>query len=361
MRYAAIGRQALPRSRQALPWVLFALAIWVCSVQGPFVLSVATVTLLWIVLASGLNVIMGHGGLVNFGIGAFYGIGSYAAAILAVNHGMPIAICLIAGIAFAAVAAALIGPLILARTRGFQFAIATLAVGIVVDDLFNNWTSLTGGVLGIPGVVRPSFIQGTEQIYFFIAICTVLTLAVCHYIGRRRLGIALRALRDDQFLGQSLGFRPLTYQFWGFVVSAGVAGLAGVLYAYYIQYVSPTPYGLSGASFEAFAIVAFGGIGTTWGPVIAAVLLTAVDEFVNITPEIRLIFYGGALLLVVMLVPEGIVPGSVRLVRYFASVWRGRRNAPAPARGGPGGESRASLVHSDTTPGQPPESQAVDR
>lgn len=355
MNYPALGRQALP-------WLLFLVAIGICSVQGAFVLSVATVTLLWIVLASGLNVIMGHGGLVNFGIGAFYGIGSYAAAILAVNEGMPIVICLIAGVVIAAGAAAVVGPLILARTRGFQFAIATLAVGIVVDDLFNNWSSLTGGVLGIAGVVRPNAIESTENIYFFIAACTVVTLVVCDYIGRRRLGIVLRALRDDKFLGRSLGFRPLTYQLYGFVASAAIAGLAGVLYAYYIQYVSPTTYGLSGASFEAFAIVAFGGIGTTWGPVIGAVLLTAVDEFVNITPEIRLIFYGVALLFVVMVVPEGIVPGSVRLIRHFISGWRGRRRTPVLAVAGPGGADPGSLlVRADVATKQSPKSRAVDQ
>ena len=156
MKYAAAGRQVLP-------WVIFLAAIVVCSAQGPFLLSVATVTLLWVVLASGLNIIMGHGGLVNFGIGAFYGIGSYVAANLAVKHGVSLALCLVAGPVIAAVAAAVIGPVILARTRGFQFAIATLAVGIVVDDLFTNWTPVTGGVLGIAGIVRPAFLQGTTR------------------------------------------------------------------------------------------------------------------------------------------------------------------------------------------------------
>jgi branched-chain amino acid transport system permease protein len=353
MKYAALGQRTAP-------WALFIVAIVICAEQGSFVLSVATVTLLWVILASGLNVIMGHGGLVNFGIGAFYGIGSYAAGILAVREGLPIEVCLIAGIAIAAAAAAVVGPLILARTRGFQFAIATLAVGIVVDDLFTNWTSLTGGVLGIVGVARPSWLEGTKAIYFFIAFCAVVTVAVCDYIGRRRLGIVLRALRDDQFLGRSLGFRPLTYQLWGFVVSGAIAGLGGVLYAYYIQYVSPSTYGLSGASFQAFAIVAFGGIATTWGPVIGAVLLTSVAQFVNVTPEIRLIFYGVALLLVVMVVPDGIVPGCVRLVKYVIGLRSRPRHGPAAAPLGPGGAEPA-LTAPAVTQRPAPEPGAVDQ
>ena len=347
---------------QAIPWILFAAAIVVCSAQGPFVLSVATVTLLWVILASGLNVIMGHGGLVNFGIGAFYGIGSYAGAILAVKAGLPFIVCLIAGPVIAAASAAVIGPLILARTRGFQFAIATLAVGIVVDDLFNNWTSVTGGVLGIAGIERPGPLTGTEGIYFFIAACAVITVAVCHYVGNHRLGVVLRALRDDQVLARSLGFRPLTYQLSGFVVSAAIAGLGGVLYAYYIQYVNPGTYGLSGASFEAFAIVAFGGVGTTWGPVIGAILLTAVSEFVNLTPEVKLIFYGVALLLIVMVVPEGIVPGTVRLVvRLVTGRWRTGAVVPVTQHGAAARPAPA-LVPGDSSRGpQPPEPTAVDR
>lgn len=320
-------------ARRAIPWILFVAAIVACSAQGSFVLSVATVTLLWVVLASGLNVIMGHGGLVNFGVGAFYGIGSYAAAILAVKAGLPFIVCLIAGPVFAACAAAVIGPVILARTRGFQFAIATLAVGIVVDDVFNNWTSVTGGVLGIAGIERPGPLTDAVQIYYFIAACAVVVVALCHYIGRRRLGVVLRALRDDQILARSLGFRPLTYRFAGFVISGAIAGLGGVLYAYFIQYVNPGTYNLGGASFQAFAIVAFGGIGTTWGPVIGAVLLTAVSQFVNFTPEVKLIIYGIALLLIVMAVPEGIVPGCARLVRRtVAGRWRAQPRVPVTRR-----------------------------
>jgi branched-chain amino acid transport system permease protein len=355
-----LGMKYAARGRRATPWILFLAAIVVCSVQGPFLLSVATVTLLWVVLASGLNVIMGHGGLVNFGIGAFYGIGSYAAASLAVKDGMPIEVCLVAGAVIAAAAAAVIGPVILARTRGFQFAIATLAVGLVVDDIFTNWTPVTGGVLGIAGIQRPGFLQGTIQIYYFIAACAVVVVAVCDYIGRRRLGQVLRGLRDDQVLARSLAFRPLTYQLSGFVVSGAIAGLGGALYAYYIQYVSPGTYGLSGASFEAFAIVAFGGIGTTWGPVIGAVLLTAISQFVNVTPEVKLIFYGVALLIIVMAMPEGIVPGSMRLAARLVA-GRLRRTPPALAGQAAATGSQAHRVRDDGTPRQPPERRVVER
>jgi branched-chain amino acid transport system permease protein len=106
------------------------------------------------------------------------------------------------------------------------------------------------------------------------------------------------------------------------------------MYAYYISYVSPTPFGLSGASFEAFAIVAFGGMGTIWGPVVAAFLLTAADEYVNVPPNDTLLFYGAAILVVVVIVPDGIGPGAARLTRKLLRSVRSRSSrpdVPAPA------------------------------
>jgi ABC-type branched-subunit amino acid transport system permease subunit len=202
-----------------------------------------------------------------------------------------------------------------------QFAIVTLAIGIVADDMFNNLpVSFDGGPNGIAGVTLPVFLQGARAQYFFIAAFAFATVALCQYIGSHHFGAVLRALRDDMYLSRSLGYRPLRYQSAAFIISAGIAGLAGALYAYYISYVSPAPFGLSGASFTAFAIVAFGGLGTIWGPVISAFLLTSADQYINISPNQVLIVYGAAILLVVLIIPEGFGPGSIRLIRKLVRV-----------------------------------------
>lgn len=350
MRLFARGKPVVGRARlrQSLPWIVFSAAIIASGNLGAFVLAVASVTLLWIILATGLNVIMGHGGLVNFGIGAYYGIGAYAVANLSVKHHMSIWICIPAAVVVAGGAAAALGPVILVRTRGYQFAIATLAIGIVFEDLFNNWQSITGGAIGLTGIRRPAAIGSTHHMYYFIAAWAVLVVAFAQYVGNSRLGNVLRALRDDQYLARSLGFRPLRYRLAGYVLSAAIAGLAGALYAYYIQYVGPSTFGLSGASFIAFSIVAFGGVATTWGPVVGAVALTAVDEFVNITPQVKLVIYGVALLAVVLAVPEGIVPGGIRLARKAWDLTGGRAGAsqhPIDRPGMPSGD-RTDLIGS---------------
>jgi branched-chain amino acid transport system permease protein len=304
----------------AVPWVLFAVVTVAGTMFDAFTLSVATVTMIWILLAAGLNISMGYGGVVNFGIGAFYGIGAYAAAILAVNHHIPFLICLVVGPALATLAGLILGPVILSRTKGMQFGIVTLAIGIAADDIFNNLpTSFDGGPNGISGISFPGWLQGAKAQYYFIALFAAAGVAVCQYIGRHHFGEVLRALRDDVYLAKSLGYRPLRHRSAAFVLSAGIAGLAGVLYAYYISYVSPEPFALSGASFQAFAIVAFGGMGATWGPVIAAFLLTGAIEYVNIAPTQKLIFYGIAILVVVLIVPDGLGPGVVRIVRKARS------------------------------------------
>jgi branched-chain amino acid transport system permease protein len=315
--------------RTGVPWAAFVLVAFGGSLFGSFTLSVASVTMIWVILAAGLNISMGFGGVVNFGIGAFYGVGAYTAAVLAVTYHVSFILVLIAGPVIAAVVATLIGPVILARAHHMQFAILTLAIGVIADDIFNNLKFL-GGPNGIAGVVFPSFLQNAKSSYFFIAVFAVATIALCQYIGRSHFGAVLRGVRDDAYLARSLGYRPLLYKSYAFVISAAIAGLAGVLYAYYISYVSPTPFNLSGASFEAFAIVAFGGMGTIWGPVVAAFLLTAADEYISVPPNDTLLIYGLAILVVVVIVPDGIGPGAARLARKLVASLSSRSSQPGP-------------------------------
>lgn len=325
-----MSQRVMSLSRTGVPWVVFIVVVLAASQFGSFTLSVASVTMIWIILAAGLNISMGFGGVVNFGIGAFYGVGAYTAAVLATRYHVNFVLILIAGPVIAAAVAAVIGPVLLARTRHLQFAILTLAIGVIADDIFNNVTFL-GGPNGIVGVLFPSFLQSAKSSYLFIALFAVAAIALCQYIGSNHFGAVLRGVRDDPYLARSLGYRPLRYESAAFVLSAAIAGLAGVMYTYYISYVSPTPFDLSGASFEAFAIVAFGGMGTIWGPVVAAFLLTAAIEYVNVPPNDTLLVYGAAILVVVVIVPDGIGPGAARLTRKLLRSVRSRSSLPDPA------------------------------
>jgi branched-chain amino acid transport system permease protein len=292
---------------------------------GSFALSVACTTLLWIMLSSALNLSMGYAGLANLGVGAFYGIGAYGAGLIATRADLNIVVALIVGTLAPAIVALVLGPFVL-RTRGLQFSIATLALGIVASDLFTNLNSVTGGSVGLAGIQRPSGLTSLNAFYWLIAASAVIVLVLCQFYYRSRTALVLRGTRDDEQLVRSLGYRTTSYRWSGFVLASALAGTAGVLYAYYVQFVSPDVFGLSGASFQAFAIVAFGGQGTVWGPVLGSVLLTAVPSYVNLGPQAKTISYGVALLIVVLVTPRGIVPGLRRLFAYLRE-----RRSPSPS------------------------------
>jgi branched-chain amino acid transport system permease protein len=296
------------------PWLIFVIALILFGLRGPFALSVATVTLLFAALALGLNMTMGYAGLVNVGVGAMYGAGAYAAAILATRTSVPFVAILVVVPFIVAALALIIAPLVL-RTRGLHFAVATLALGLISTQIFTNWTSLTGGPLGIAGINRPSLLAGNGAIYALVAVSTVAILVIAARFHRSRTAIVLRGVRDDEQLTRSLGYRVNVYKIASFVLGSAVAGFVGVLYAYFIQYVSPDAFDLQTASFEAFVIVAFGGAGTVWGPIVGSTLLVGLPSFIHMSPELQILAYGAAIIIVIVLLPEGVAPGAYRLAK----------------------------------------------
>ncbi|HVW42183.1 MAG TPA: branched-chain amino acid ABC transporter permease [Amycolatopsis sp.] len=332
-------------ARSASPWAVCAIVLLATGLSGDqFLLSVATTTILWVVLAGGLNLMMGYGGLANLGIGASYGIGAYAAGLVATRTGLPLVAAFAVAILAAAIVAAVIAPFVL-RTRGLHFAIATLAIGIVATDLFTNLAGLTGGSVGLSGISRPDWLADPAAMYWFAAAIGFLLLVLFAVYHRSRMALVLRGVRDDEQLTRSLGFAVTRYKITAFVLGSACAGLAGALYAYFIQYVAPSEFALAGASFQAFAIVAFGGAATVWGPSVGAILLTGLPTFVDLGPQAKMAAYGLALLIVVLAVPEGVVPGAVRLSRLLRHQFRQRST---PVEKTPSGAETAPLPETAT-------------
>jgi branched-chain amino acid transport system permease protein len=323
--------KSISRALPGAPFAVLALVLLLVGLDGgAFLLSVACTTLLWIMLSSALNLSMGYAGLANLGVGAFYGVGAYAAGLIATKAGLNIVVALIVGTLAPAAIALALGPFVL-RTRGLQFSIATLALGIVASDLFTNLNGITGGSVGLAGIERPSGLTSLNAFYWLMAAAAVAILLLCQWYYRSRIALVLRGTRDDEQLVRSLGYRTTSYRWTGFVMASALAGTAGVLYAYYVQFISPEVFGLSGASFTAFAIVAFGGQGTVWGPVLGSVLLTAVPSYVNLSPQAKTISYGVALLIVVLVTPRGIVPGLRRLLTSLRERQSRSLSPPPPA------------------------------
>lgn len=337
-----------------LPWLFLLAGVLYASGGNDYVLSVASLIVVWSLLAYSLNFLIGYAGLVNLGIGAFYAFGAYAAARLSVDGSHVTPILILLGVPLAGfVIGAIIGLPIL-RTTGLHFATATLAVAMIVTDVTNNWTAATKGPIGVAGVYRPGKLgpldPTTNQGFFLFAVLVlVLMIIAATLYHRSRVARVLTASRDDAMLTSSLGFELTGYKVTGFATSAAAGALAGVMYAWLIQYVSPAPFAFFAASFPAFVLVAVGGPGSVWGPVIGAVFLQGLPQVLGIQGNSRDIVYGVILLLCIAFLPGGVGPTLGHWTRLALTALLGRRGqaGATPDPTPPAAMAAAASKHAD--------------
>lgn len=316
-----------------IPWALLLAGMaGVLAIGNGYYTTIAMIMMLWAILAIGLNFILGYAGYFHLGLGAFYGLGAYGAAALSVRYQMPIYVALIAMPILAAMLSAIIGPLLL-RTRDLHFAVTTLALGMIVSDITNNWVAVTGGPIGIGGITRPGVIgigplsiDGNTLPGMFIFTCAIflILMGVAVYASRSRLVLILRGIKSDDLMTRSFGFSTTRYKVAAFSIAGAIAAVGGVLYAHIIQYISPEPFTFFAASFQAFVVLAVGGLGSVWGPVLGSVLITGLPEVLEMDPHIKLIVYGAVLLFVTVVFPRGLASIGGVIARRF-------RAAAAPA------------------------------
>ena len=301
--------------RAGTPAAAGALLIVACVVPflglSPYMMSVAVLTLVYVVLSQGLNLIYGYTGWLSFAQVAFWGIGAYTAAILWTRAGVNPWLGVAAGGAVAVAAALVVGlpSLRLSRTA---FIIVTLTFTLLLQLLATDWIRLTRGPLGLPGLpsLRVSLagysttFATAGQFYWVMLVWAVVTLAVVYRIVRSRLGRTLLAIRSDEYLAQAQGIPTLRYKLAAFAVSAAFSGVAGGLYGFYLSVVDPTVFGFYFTQ-AILVIVVVGGRGSFWGVTIAAVLVSAAPEALRWADEWRLITYGIVLIVVVLVMPGG--------------------------------------------------------
>jgi branched-chain amino acid transport system permease protein len=336
------------RSGTLVPWALLAAASTaVVALADDYILTVAIVAALMGILATGLNFIMGYAGLINLGIGACYALGAYGCAKLSISGDLPPLAIVVLMPLLAFVIGFVVGLPIL-RTRGLHFAVATLGLGLIVSDVLNNWISLTNGPIGISGIERPRGIAGldlsTNRDFFIVSVLALAVVMVfASWYHRSRIARVLVAARDDELLTSSLGFSIIPYRLLAFALSAAAAALAGVLYAWFIQYISPPPFTFFAVSFPVFVLVAVGGPGTLWGPVVGAIFLNGLPEALEVEARTQIIIYGAVLLATVVFVPRGVAPEIASLVhRLLRRATRGSDPGLAAADAMPLGAPRES-------------------
>lgn len=290
-------------------------------------IHVAVVIAINAILALSLGLLYGYAGQLSIATAAFYGVGAYTAANLALKLGVSFWWCLPLA-ALAAMALAAVLSLVLSRMDHIVFALGTYAIAEMIRLVLVNWWQVTGGPQGIPFQRYPEPIAGieftTRGAFYYIAA----TLLVLAYFGlaklmRTRLGWWFLSLRENTTLAESLGIDVRFAKSAVFIIAAGVAGMTGVLYLYYFRHITPDVF-TNWESILLILIIMIGGLGTLAGPIVGAIFFLALPEVLRLPPAVQPVLIGSVLILVVVLLPRGIV-GTIE------DWWRARR---APGAGG---------------------------
>jgi len=295
-------------------------------VSDQYLLHIAIMVLFYAVLASSLNLVVGYVGEFSLGHTAFLGTGAYAAAILSTQYGWPMwATVPVAGL-LAALVGVVIGGITL-RLQGPFFVIVTLSFAEVLRLVADNWIGLTNGPMGIAGVPQPALLGdagnlGAKQFYYAVAwVLLAVTLLLSFRFVHSNAGRAAVAVRENRYVAQSIGIRPLSYSMLALVLGALLSGMAGGFYAHYISFVGPEVFRFA-FMVSMIIMVLIGGKGTLVGPLIGALLVTFLEEYLREAKELRLSIFGLAVIAIVLFLPRGLMG--------FVMQWRQARKAPAP-------------------------------
>jgi branched-chain amino acid transport system permease protein len=287
-----------------------------------------TVCAINVLLAIGLDFVLGYAGQLNLGQSAFYGIGAYASTLLIMKLAIPFWIAFALGVLIAGIAGALLS-LFAVRLRGHYLAIASLGFAVITYQVLLNWISLTQGPLGIYAIAPPPpmalpylppVVFGKPANFFYLtAGFALLVYCILDQLLRSPIGETLTAIREDELSAASLGIDAPKWKAFAFAVSSAVAGAAGCFYASFVGTLVPDAFFIT-ESFSILAMVIVGGLGTLIGPVFGAILLTLLPELLRGIGDLRLIVYGASVTLVVLFMPGGLVQ-AVRLIarRAFRS------------------------------------------
>lgn len=332
-------KAALPKGdamAKAKPWLLAAL--FVGMLVWPFMASrgavdLATLTLIYIMLGLGLNIVVGLAGLLDLGYVAFYAVGAYTYALLSQYFGLSFWACLPIAAGLAALFGFLLGFPVL-RLRGDYLAIVTLGFGEIIRILLNNWTDVTGGPNGISGIEKPTlfglefsrrakeeggvlfheffgidYSSGYKVIFLYLiaVVLVAFVIFVINRLMRMPIGRAWEALREDEIACRSLGLNRTAIKLSAFTIGASTAGFAGSFFAARQGFISPESF-IFIESAIILAIVVLGGMGSQVGVILAAIIMTILPELAREFSEYRMLLFGLLMVIMMRWRPQGLIP-----------------------------------------------------
>lgn len=303
-----------------------ALAIYPPLFGNPYRLGVTNQIALYAIVVLGLNLFIGYAGQISLGHAAFFALGAYGSALLSGEAGVTPWLALLLAVLLAAVIALLVGIPTL-RLHGHYLAMATLGFNLVVYLVLVQWDRLTGGPSGYSGI-RPlaigSFAFTTDlRLHYLVWGLALLCLTLALNLVRSGVGRGLAALAGDETAAAACGVDTRTAKIKVFVLSAAFAALAGGVYAHGFGFVGPETFSIF-ASVDFVTMVVVGGLGSVWGSLFGAALLTWLPEWIDRFENFKEIAHGAILVGVLMFLPQGLVTGLVDLARVRLARWKTR-------------------------------------
>jgi len=272
--------------------------------QNPYLIRVIILTSIFAILAASWDLLSGFTGQMNFGHALFFGMGAYTSALLNIHFAIPPWGSVPLG-ALAAVLTGLIVGIPCLRLKGTYLALTTMAFPIILMGIVFALPDLTGGELGISGLQRLSnSLVGNYYIYIvtMLVLCTIMWK-----ITDSHTGIIFHAIREDELAVRASGINTTRYKLLAFCLSGFFAGLSGGLYAHYMRIAGPSTLEVS-MSFTVVIWAVFGGLATIYGPIASVFVLFPLLEFVRFWPEYRTMIFAVVVLLILLYMPEGLVP-----------------------------------------------------
>ena len=296
---------------QLLQTAVFSALLVLPFVGSSYVVDVAVLTGIYIILALGLNIVVGYAGLLHLGFAAFYAIGAYSYALINTKLGLGFWGAMPLSLGCATVSGFILGIPAL-RLRGDYFAIVTLGFGEITRLVLNNWDTLTNGPNGISGIEAPGFmglsLGGLVPYYYFVLGLALLSAFLIKRLYGSRIGRAWAAIREDEVAASAMGINTTAYKLYAIASGAFFGGLAGVLFAAKMRFVSPESFTFMESVFIVCMVIV-GGMGSIHGVALGALLLVAGPEMLREFQNYRMLALGAGLVLVMIFRPQGLFGG----------------------------------------------------
>jgi branched-chain amino acid transport system permease protein len=300
-------------TREIMKFLMFVALVLAAPVflHGGYMMNVLVFVGIFTMLAVALNLLLGLAGQISLGQAAFFGLGAYISAVLSTSYVINPWLSTAVAATVVGVSAFALGFPIL-KLKGHSLAMATLGLGVIVYIGFNETVNLTGGPSGLPGIPNLSLgrivFDSDAKNYCLVWFFALLTVLLSVNLNASRIGRALRAIHDSEVAARIMGVNAGLLKVQIFTLSAVISSIAGSLYAHTVTFISPASFGFN-VSVELVTMVVVGGLGSIYGSVLGAVILTILPEFLRAFQDYDIIVYGAILILMIIFLPGGFVKG----------------------------------------------------